>query len=164
LWILALDDDADIVRGEPGSELGWCAPVYGGVVATSTVRITRRAVAPFRIVTVILDSAEEPTLERVPVATGGTDGPPHEAPEAFVVRTRSWSETFLFPHSRGTAGSAPAIAGVGPIHTDARVLCWREDEREQTSEAVVLIDGTFAERRRDVGADAQMAGAAIGRD
>ena len=56
MWILTLGDECEVFHGSAESGLGWCAPVYGPIVPTSTVRIRRSSGAPFDLVTVIVEA------------------------------------------------------------------------------------------------------------
>jgi hypothetical protein len=73
-WILALRGECEVFRGSREQELGWCAPVYGLLVPTSTVRMRRTAKAPFEFVTVIVEAAEEPAAEVMPHEREELDG------------------------------------------------------------------------------------------
>ena len=56
IWMLSLRDECEMFRGSREADLGWCAPVYGTLVPTSTVRTRRSATAPFDFVTVIVEA------------------------------------------------------------------------------------------------------------
>jgi hypothetical protein len=144
VWILSLEDEWETFHGShDGSELGWCAPVYGPLVPTFTVRATRSGALPLSMVTVILESSEKPALERVPVTS---DGRVAEDAVGFRLSTRSWTETALFTRRLDPAASQRAASSLwtaGGLNTDARVVCWREDAG-QPGRAVVLVDGTVS--------------------
>jgi Heparinase II/III-like protein/Heparinase II/III N-terminus len=160
VWILLLDVAPEIVRGAGNSELGWCAPAYGPVIPTATIRATRRAELPFEMVTVIVDSVEPPVLEKLPVAAAGPGDTGHDDSVGFSVRTGSSRETFFFRRSHG-GGSEIAwrLARVGDVETDASVLCWREETGREPRPEVVL-GGTFAHCRREAVADLEVAAGA----
>jgi hypothetical protein len=65
VWLLSLHDDWETFRGCPDTHLGWCAPVYGSLVPTTTVRAQRTAAAPCEMVTVIIEAAEEPSAAAI---------------------------------------------------------------------------------------------------
>jgi hypothetical protein len=65
VWLLSLHDDWETFRGCPDTHLGWCAPVYGSLVPTTTIRAQRTAAAPFEMVTVIVEAAEEPSAAAI---------------------------------------------------------------------------------------------------
>ena len=65
VWLLSLHDDWETFRGCGDTQLGWCAPVYGTLVPTTTVRAQRTAEAPCEMVTVIVEAADEPSAEAI---------------------------------------------------------------------------------------------------
>jgi hypothetical protein len=139
VWIASLADTCEIVWGDANSsKLGWCAPVYGSVVPTSTIRFSKAGDAPFDIVTVILDSPTAPALERLRVTID--DGLIADA-TAFRVSTPEWTETVLMTR---WADSVPPtsprlIWSAGGLDTSARFVCWREDQAG--SRAEIVLDG-----------------------
>jgi hypothetical protein len=105
LWILSLDDESEVFRGSTDPYLGWCAPVYGPVLPTSTVRIRRSADAPFDIVTVIVDARNEPRVERRTHAGAGRGA------IELSVNIGGVTESEVFPCPTGlTVNGAPFIA------------------------------------------------------
>ena len=54
--------DCEVVHGSEREDLGWCAPIYGSILPTSTIRIARRDTTPFTIVTVIVESGSPPVV------------------------------------------------------------------------------------------------------
>jgi hypothetical protein len=127
----------ELVRGAGGPPgPGWCSPVYGALVPSTTIRITSDDVGPFALATAIVPSAEMPAIERVAVA-GNRDA------IGLRVATREWVDTMVFTaldrdqHSRATS---PWSAG--PLQSDATVLCWRETAVD-AGHAIALIGGTF---------------------
>jgi len=62
VWLVTPWTDCDVVHGSSGAELGWCAPVYGVLVPTSTIRVAKSATAPFTIVTVVVESVRRPFI------------------------------------------------------------------------------------------------------
>ncbi len=78
VWMRSLDGELEIVRGsETGGEpgLGWVAPAYGHVVPSTTLRLVRRGAAPFTLVTVLLEAADRPSIEALPVRVDGAVDP-----------------------------------------------------------------------------------------
>ena len=149
VWMLSLHEACDVVHGSAESDLGWCAPVYGMLVPTTTVRMSRRASAPFSLVTVIVESADEPTIESLSArrTAAGEIGPDEAV--CFSVHTRAWSETALFTRRAGQP-KGTSIWSADGLQTDARILCWRR-ANGQEARADVLIDGSV-QRRRATGA------------
>jgi len=88
-WILGLHAECEVFHGSPEQELGWCAPVYGPLVAASAVRMRRTASAPFALVTVIVDSAEAPAVDVGPDEWEGMD---EGRAVSFTVETATSSE------------------------------------------------------------------------
>lgn len=160
LWMLSLDHDLEIVRGDEGSALGWCAPVYGPLVPTRTIQLAHTAPLPFELVTVIVDSEEEPRIERLPIE-GDRQADGHAGGVAFSVQTASWRDTIFFRGWRSAAEPERQAARIGPLETDARILCWREDSQHPDGWADVLVDATFVRRRTGAPAHREMASAGI---
>ncbi len=126
VWLLSPTDAQDLVAAQ-------CAPVYGPLVPTTTVRATREGALPLTLVTVVIDSSarEQPDIQAVPVTV---DGKGDDGAVAFRLTTRDYTETVLFATERQSYH-------VDVFDTDARVLCWRETVRGESG-PVVLIDGT----------------------
>ena len=139
VWIASLADACEIVRGDADSStLGWCAPVYGSVVPSSTITFTKSADAPFDIITVVLDSSAVPTLESLSVTV---DGQQSRDATAFRLSTRDWVDTLLMTRWAGQppAASSKSIWSAGGLETNARFVCWREDHAG--SRAQIVLDG-----------------------
>ena len=64
MWILSLRDECELFHGSGEEALGWCAPVYGLLVPTSTIRMRRARDRTVDFVTVIVEAQEEPTAGR----------------------------------------------------------------------------------------------------
>jgi hypothetical protein len=94
VWLLTLGAACDVVSRSSTPGLGWCAPVYGQVIPATAVRATRRAEAPFCIVTAIVEDDEEPAIESDPLVLA--DGGPGGNGLAFVVRTSRRTEAVAF--------------------------------------------------------------------
>jgi Heparinase II/III-like protein/Heparinase II/III N-terminus len=138
VWILALPPvDGTVIQGEPGSELGWCAPVYGRLVPTATLRFTRRGTTPFDVVTVVVepeDWNDVPRIELLDVLDAGGENSAGGA-IGFAVRTRQWSDTILI-------ASTSRRRRVGDLETAARLLCWRASSAG--AGPALLVGGDFA--------------------
>jgi hypothetical protein len=118
MWVLTLGDECEVFHGSPESDLGWCAPVYGPVVPTSTVRMRRSSSAPFDLVTVIVEASEEPVVERI------VDERLVESAMGFRVQRASSNETVLFTRKPATNnGGDSGIWSIDNGQTDARLLC-----------------------------------------
>jgi Heparinase II/III-like protein/Heparinase II/III N-terminus len=149
IWLLSPDDDFDVLEGTTdGSGLGWCAPIYGPLVPTTTVRASRVARVPFAMVTVVVDlpGKADPRTQLLPVTVNGRIDS-----EAIGIQlvTNAWTETMLFAAPIDPLRGLPprrSLRLIGDVETDARVLCWR-DTGAQDSGPSALIDGTFARLR-----------------
>jgi hypothetical protein len=97
LWLLHDRGDAALYRGDERSGLGWCAPVYGTLVPTWSVRVTYEATAPFSILTWIGPSADMPRLSRL-----------HTEGESISVRVERDDRSGLFVLRPGT-GTPPRL-------------------------------------------------------
>ena len=42
VWLITPGHDCEVVHGSEREDLGWCAPIYGSILPTSTIRIARR--------------------------------------------------------------------------------------------------------------------------
>ena len=91
--------------GPANRDLGWCAPVYGPVVPTTTVRMRRSASAPFDLVTVIVEAADEPAMERIVDAATWSRVPSASPCNARVERDRALHEKAC----KRTSAATPAI-------------------------------------------------------
>jgi hypothetical protein len=149
-WLLSPGDDFELLSGATDeSGIGWCSPVYGSIVPTATVRASRVAQVPFAMVTVVVDAPadEEPHVETVPVTLNE-----RLDTQAIGVRLTAagWTETVLFSAPIDPVRGIPprrAMRRIGRIETDARVMCWRDDDgHDQDAAPAVLIDGTLARR------------------
>jgi hypothetical protein len=131
MWILALRDECELFHGSRESDLGWCAPVYGPVLPTSAVRMRRGARAPFDLVTIVVESREEPTVERIVDEAEGS------AAIGFTIRKGSSIETVLFTRRAGQAQDAghSAMWSASVLQTEARVLSFSERERSRRAAA-----------------------------
>jgi hypothetical protein len=89
VWLVTPDTDCDVIHGSHNEELGWCSPVYGAIVPTSTIRIGKSAPAPFTIVTVIVESVSRPIVRPVPQADV------REGAVAFLVESELGTEQLI---------------------------------------------------------------------
>ena len=137
VWIAALADACEIVRGDANSSsLGWYAPVYGSILPTSTIQCSTAGDAPFDIVTVILESPAAPALERLQVTA---DDDQIVDATAFRLSTRDWTETVVMTRWADSAASRASMWSAGGLETNARFVCWRDDHAE--SSAAIVLDG-----------------------
>ncbi len=142
VWIASPHGDITIVRGGDTGEpdLGWIAPAYGAVVPSTTVRIVRRAYAPFAIATLFVHAAEAPALEALDVRSGGALDP-----TALGVRLRSGAltDTVVFGSATpaGDGVTSRRCGSVGDFETDAALLWCRQ--RGSEPETVAIVDGSI---------------------
>jgi hypothetical protein len=90
VWLLSPYDAQEILPAD-------CAPVYGPLIPTTTVRATRKGALPLTMVTVVMESSarEQPHVE--PVAVHGNFD---DDAIAFRVTTRDYAETVVFSGTR----------------------------------------------------------------
>ena len=68
VWLLTLAGSFEVlINGDASPALGWCAPVYGRLIPTATVRGSSTTEAPFSIVTAIVEADAEPAIESLPL-------------------------------------------------------------------------------------------------
>ncbi len=138
LWLLTIGGAVEVVRGGTGARsLGWCAPIYGDIVPTTTIRAVRSGTSPLSMATVILEAAEEPRIERI--AEAGR--PAH----ALALETASWREVAFARHPADVddpeAGRGRTSAA--GVESDARVAVVRHHRPTALAE-VWLVDGSTA--------------------
>ena len=125
LWMLVAGGEISHVRGDHVRGLGWCAPVYGQLEPTWTVRLATTADAPFGLVTWIGNeqSFASPAL-RCTHPMGLTD-------RTVVVEVRDQHRTAVFLVR--PAGAAGRACRVGEFETDAAMLHYVEESGRLTS-------------------------------
>ncbi|MGH9348986.1 MAG: heparinase II/III domain-containing protein [Vicinamibacterales bacterium] len=116
-WIVHDGDESFLLHGDDESGLGWCAPVYGTLVPTWTVRVSRAGIAPFAIVTWIACAADAPSLTHVATESDTAGSAPIairvlQGPATWITMLRPGE-----PPMRETRG-----CGVEAYHTDGRLL------------------------------------------
>jgi hypothetical protein len=123
VWLLHDGGTATIGRGNRSTDgMGWCAPVYGRIVPSWTLKVTQAGMARMTFLTWIHPegSAIEspPVLERMSAAREGAD---HFV--AARVSTGRAVSTFLLRDDETETGR---LCHVGGCSTDARVLHFSE--------------------------------------
>jgi Heparinase II/III-like protein/Heparinase II/III N-terminus len=88
VWLLSPVDAPELLPSQ-------CAPVYGRLVPTTTVRSTREGALPLTMVTVVIESSarEQPNVLPVPLPAGGQH---NDTAVAFRLITRDYAETVVF--------------------------------------------------------------------
>jgi hypothetical protein len=148
VWIVSLDADCDLFNATTdGSGLGWCAPVYGRLEPTTTIRMRKEDDAPFSLVTAIVDSVDPPVLELSRVTGPGE-------PIGLTIRTAAWIDTAVFTRCADDGGEPRGLWRLGGFVTNARMACWRESSTEGQLETIAVVDGTIARGLADVDATA----------
>ena len=142
-WLLFDAADVSLVHGDEESGLGWYAPVYGTLLPTWSVRVTRRMRLPLSMISWI-DAAtahSTPELQRIT-----TNADPHgEAIGARVVNGDLASVYLIRP---GEPSSRDGRAcGTLDYQTDARVLHFRT--RDEALVGLDLVDASHALALRD---------------
>ncbi len=129
----------ELFVGDAASGLGWWSPVYGRIEPTATVRIARRAAAPFWIVSAFDFNPFDPVLatDLLPVWT-----------EAGSMRhgtgvrlTRSESTDYVLFAEPTVAGSRP-LWRVADFETDASMLLVRKSSAGRVTR-LAMVDGSF---------------------
>jgi hypothetical protein len=130
LWMLTVGDAFEAYTGHPDG-LGWCAPAYGVLQPTTTLRVARSATPPFAVVTVVIECEECPALEPLHVPTVVR---PSADPLAFQLATPGWREVVVAPGpaSPSLDGTALGIAARG------RFICARIGAAGQAETWVAL--------------------------
>jgi hypothetical protein len=142
-WLLFDAGDLSLVHGGDDGGLGWYAPVYGTLLATWSVRVTRELPLPLSMVSWI-DTAtahSTPELQRI-----GANADPHGGAIAARVVNGDFASVYLLrpgePSSRDGRASGPL-----DYQTDARVLHFRT--RGETLVALDVVDASHALALRD---------------
>jgi uncharacterized heparinase superfamily protein len=120
VWLLALDAVCEIFRGSQTPSLGWSAPVYGRLEPATTVRIRKQEDSPFTIVTAIVESPDQPTIEALHV-----EGP--DQPIGLKVTTSAWSDTAIFARPADEASVSGDRWRDGNVVIADRLAWWREE-------------------------------------
>jgi hypothetical protein len=142
-WLLFDAGNLSLVHGDEESGLGWYAPVYGTLLPTWSVRVTRSMRLPLSMLSWI-DAAtghSTPGLQRI---TANAD--PHgEAIAARVINGDCASVYLLRPGEPSLRDGR--ACGTLDYQTDARVLHFRT--RSETLVALDLVDASHALALRD---------------
>jgi hypothetical protein len=111
VWMLCAGGTPTILRGGDDGA-GWCAPVYGQLLPTSTVRLNTTAAAPVVLVTWIAAARDfsSPVLRCTPL---------NEQREAVVVTIEDDTTTAMFLVRPADSSRARAVCRVGEFETDA---------------------------------------------
>lgn len=135
VWVLALHAAIEIVRGsEDGDALGWCAPVYGQRLPTTTLRLSSLAPNGHPIVTLIVESVEAPVFDALRLG----DADDHDAlGTGFMWTGTGTAETVMAARPGAVRRRRRAQA----VATDARFMAWRQSEGPGT-DALWVVDGT----------------------
>lgn len=139
VWIAVVGGALDAISGagEGGPGLGWIAPAYGRLVPATTLRHTVSAAAPLEIVTVFVESAARPEVERLPVQgeDGGSPG------SAVRVRTAHGIDTVVFcSHADRNAGVTGALCRAVDLETDA-AFAWHHAPADGGAAIAAVADG-----------------------
>ena len=142
-WLLFDAGDLSLVHGDQESGLGWYAPVYGTLLPTWSVRVTRRMQLPFSMLSWIdvATAHSAPNLQRI---TANAD--PHGGAIAARVVNGDFASVYLIRPGEPSSRDGRAC-GTLDYQTDARVLHFRT--RSETLVALDLIDASHALALRD---------------
>jgi hypothetical protein len=154
LWAAFASTAAEVMQfhGDPGG-LGWCAPVYGQLVPSLTLRCSRAGATPLTLISAIAAAERQIDLSiEAATAIGGDDGWHRSA----VVGTCQRASLLAVFATQASADGESLSSGLGPgrcvqriaaaggeFATDARVaVLWLSEAGEPTS--LLLIEGTTA--------------------
>jgi uncharacterized heparinase superfamily protein len=142
-WLLFDAGDLSLVHGDQESGLGWYAPVYGTLLPTWSVRVTRRMRLPFSMLSWIdvATAHSAPNLQRI---TANAD--PHGGAIAARLVNGDFASVYLIRPGEPSSRDGRAC-GTLDYQTDARVLHFRT--RSETLVALDLIDASHALALRD---------------
>jgi hypothetical protein len=142
-WLLFDAGDLSLVHGDQESGLGWYAPVYGTLLPTWSVRVTRRMRLPFSMLSWIdvATAHSAPDLQRI---TANAD--PHGGAIAARLVNGDFASVYLIRPGEPSSRDGRAC-GTLDYQTDARVLHFRT--RSETLVALDLIDASHALALRD---------------
>jgi hypothetical protein len=154
--LVAAGGDIDVFRGESVSGLGWYSPVYGRMLAATTIRVTHAAAGSFWLASVFDLGSGNPIrgVEWLPVsAVAGrlAHGAGLCISRAGTIDRVLWAEPQPAaadkPDDCGIPGRAAADAGLvwrsEDLVTDARLVFSRSDPDGQMT-WLALVDGSVA--------------------
>jgi len=142
-WLLFDSGDLSLVHGDENSGLGWYAPVYGTLLPTWSVRVTRRMRLPFAMLSWI-DAATAHSIPDLQRITPNAD--PHGQAIAARVVNGDFASVYVLRPGEPSSRDGRAC-GTLDYQTDARVLHFRT--RGETLVALDLIDASHALALRD---------------
>jgi hypothetical protein len=142
-WLLFDAGDLSLFHGDEESGLGWYAPVYGRLLPTWSVRVTRSMRPPFSMLSWIgaATAHSTPDLQRI---TANAD--PQGGAIAARVVNGDFASVYLLRPGEPTSRDGRAC-GTLDYHTDARVLHFRT--RSESLVALDVIDASHALALRD---------------
>jgi hypothetical protein len=141
VWIASTYGEIEILRGgEDGPDLGWIAPAYGRLVASTTLRMRRQAPAPFTVATVIVEAAARPDLQPLDVEVHGAAD---RTAIGMELRSGGIVDTVVFgstTHETAAGGRRPC-GSAGGFETDAALL-WHRASPPDTPSPLAVVDGS----------------------
>ena len=135
--------DLSVVHGDEESGLGGYAPVYGTLLPTWSVRVTRTTRLPFSMLSWI-DAATADSAPDIQRITANTD--PHSEAIAARVVNGDFASVYLLRPGEPPLRDGRAC-GISDYQTDARVLHLRT--QGETLVALDLVDASHALALRD---------------
>ncbi len=123
---------------DPKNGLGWQAPIYGRLVPSTSLRITRDGELPVWIASLFSLDAANPIVDARFVAVSASNGALAHAAALRIVRRAS---TDLFLVAQPSDTRQPEAWRAENVHTDAQVLFCRSIGPD--AECVALLDGSF---------------------
>jgi hypothetical protein len=113
-WMLCAGGDITHLRGSGTQGEGWCAPVYGQLVPTSTIRLATNSHAPFTLVTWVASGRTFAAPQIRSVDALGDD--------AMIVELVDGPRTMVFMVQPAESSRRRHIGRSGEIETDAAML------------------------------------------
>jgi hypothetical protein len=154
--LVAAGGDIEVFRGESVSGLGWYSPVYGRMLAATTIRVTHAAAGSFWLASVFDLGSGNPIrgVEWLPVSSVAgrlAHGAGLRISRAVTIDRVLWAEPQPAAAGktdhRGIRSGAAADAGLvwrsGDFETDARLVFSRSDPTGQMT-WLALVDGSVA--------------------
>ena len=132
-WLLFDSGNLSLVHGDDERGLGWYAPVYGTLLPTWTVRVTRELRLPFSMISWIgaATTHSTPELQRI-----AANADPHS--DAIAVRVINGDSASVYVLRPCEPSSREGRAcGTLDYQTDARVLYFRTESERLVVLAVV---------------------------
>jgi uncharacterized heparinase superfamily protein len=140
-WMLCAGGDVTLTRGDTAEGAGWCAPVYGQLVSTCSVRVATEADAPLALVTWVASGRDfaSPRLRCSRVQESDD--------EAVIIEIVDGPRTAVFMVRPAHSSRPRRVCRVGEFETDATMLHYAAEDGRLTS--LSIVDGQHVVTARD---------------